>query len=167
MEDIDICRIFEDKWRCMAKKVKSRKYILPPDPEPNAMHEPEFAFNLLHKLPSVDDLTYKRFQRFADKIPFITLKEWSHILHLSERTLQRYAKSNTSFEGIYTDRILHIQQLIEMGLETFSTAEAFYQWLKREKNVLGHLLNFDSLYSTQGIQQTIDEIGRIQYGVYI
>ena len=35
------------------------------------------------------------------------------------------------------------------------------------KNVLGHIINFESLYSTQGIQDIIDEIGRIQYGVYI
>ena len=34
------------------------------------------------------------------------------MLHLSERTLQRYAKYNTSFEGIYVDRILHLEQMI-------------------------------------------------------
>ena len=82
------------------------------------------------------------------------------------KNLQRYSNDNSSFEGIYVDRILHVEELIRMGLETFTNADAFYQWLKREKHVLGKTLNFESLYSTRGIQDTIDQIGRIQYGVY-
>lgn len=117
------------------------------------------------KLPAVDEFTYKKFERIADKVTF-TQKEWAQILHLSERTLQRYAANNTAFEGIYTDRILHLQQLIELGLETFTSPEAFYTWLKKEKNVTGHTLTFESLYSTQGIQSLIDQLTRIQYGVY-
>jgi len=53
-----------------------------------------------------------------------------------------------------------------MGLETFTDAEALYRWLRKEKKVLGHILNFESLYSTQGIQDITDQLGRIQYGVY-
>ena len=41
------------------------------------------------------------------------------------------------------------------------------RWLKREKKVLGQTLGFESLSSTRGIQDTLDELGRIQYGVYI
>jgi uncharacterized protein (DUF2384 family) len=87
-------------------------------------------------------------------------------LHLSERTLQRYAKTNASFEGIYVDRILQIEQLIELGLETFSDGRTFYNWLKNDKIVVGEILNFNSLYSFQGINKTIDQLERIQYGVY-
>lgn len=110
--------------------------------------------------------THKKFQRIACKMPF-TQKEWADILHLSEKTLQRYAKSNTSFEGIYVDRILQIEQLIELGLETFSDGITFYNWLKKDKRVLGETLNFSSLYTFQGINKIIDELERIQYGVYI
>jgi hypothetical protein len=72
------------------------------------------------------------------------------MLHLSERTLQRYAKNNSSFEGIYTDRILLLQEMINLGLETFTDADAFYRWLKKDKLVLGQTLNFESLYSDSG-----------------
>jgi putative toxin-antitoxin system antitoxin component (TIGR02293 family) len=88
------------------------------------------------------------------------------MLHLSERTLQRYAKNNSSFEGIYTDRILLLQEMINLGLETFESADAFYQWLKKDKPVMGQTLNFESLYSDRGIQEVIDQLHRIQYGVY-
>jgi len=110
--------------------------------------------------------SYNKFLNIAKKIPF-TPREWAAILHLSERTLQRYAQNNTAFDGIYTDRILHINQLLDIGLATFSSADAFYNWLKRDKIVFNQPLNFSSLSSTQGIQLLIEEVGRIQTGVYI
>lgn len=128
--------------------------------------EAQAAYTPAKKPLLVADFTFKKFKKVADLVPF-TQAEWASILHLSERTLQRYAKSNTSFEAIYTDRILHIQELINMGLETFADANALYRWLQREKSVLGSTLTFESLYSSRGIQEIIDEIGRIQYGVYI
>jgi putative toxin-antitoxin system antitoxin component (TIGR02293 family) len=139
--------------------------------EMKALNEPEVFYyksppEKTIPLPIVEDFTHKKFEKIACKIPF-TQKDWSNILHLSERTLQRYAKDNKNFEGIYTDRILHIDRLIDAGLDTFETAEALYRWLHREKNVLGKTLTFESLYTTQGIQNTIDELGRIQHGVYI
>jgi uncharacterized protein (DUF2384 family) len=127
--------------------------------------EPEALYRSVQRLPAVADFPYKKFEKIAAKVPF-TQKEWASILHLSERTLQRYSKENKSFEGIYTDRILQIEQLIKTGLETFINADALYQWLKKDKNVLGHQLNFASLNNAQGIQDLIDQLYRIQYGVY-
>jgi len=112
-----------------------------------------------------EEFTYTHFKKIADLVPF-TQKEWAQILHLSERTLQRYARDHSGFEGLYIDRLLHIEQLIEKGLDTFAGADAFYTWLRKEKSVLGHQLGFSALYSTQGIQGLIDQLERIQYAVY-
>jgi len=87
-------------------------------------------------------------------------------LHLSERTLQRYAKDNKNFEGIYVDRILQVDKLIDKGLETFKDAEAFYRWLKQPKTVLGIELSFQSLTHSQGIHDLYSQLERIQHGVY-
>ncbi len=133
----------------------------------NQVSEPYVKMQPFNKLPAlVADFTYNKFKKISDKVPF-TQSEWANILHLSERTLQRYSKDNKSFEGIYVDRILHLQKLIELGLETFSDAEALYRWLKRDKQVLNQSLTFENLYHTDGINAIIDEIGRIQHGVYI
>jgi len=129
------------------------------------VEEPETGYLPMKKPVTVADYTYKKLKKVADLVPF-TQSEWANMIHLSERTLQRYAKSNSSFEGIYTDRILLLQEMIELGLETFTDAVAFYSWLKKEKLVLGQSLNFESLYSDRGIQEVIDQISRIQYGVY-
>ena len=116
--------------------------------------------------PVVAEYTYQQFAGLAALVPF-TQKDWAAILHLSERTLQRYAKYQGSFEGIYVDRILLMERLIHKGLETFADADALYRWLKRDKQVLGNTLQFASLSTTQGILDIIDELGRIQHGVYI
>lgn len=143
---------------------KSHKYI-PPRQKPLKVEEPVAAYLPVKKPVTVTDYTYKKLKKIADLVPF-TQSEWANMLHLSERTLQRYAKNNSSFEGIYTDRILLLQEMIELGLETFVDADAFYRWLKKEKTVLGQTLNFGSLYSDRGIQEAIDQISRIQHGVY-
>ena len=134
-------------------------------PKPLKAEEPLMQYLPVKKQVAVADYSYKKLKRIADPVPF-TQSEWANMLHLSERTLQRYAKNNSSFEGIYTDRILLLQEMINLGLETFTDANAFYSWLKKDKPVLGQNLNFESLYSDRGIQEVIDQLTRIQYGVY-
>lgn len=135
------------------------KVILP------KVEEPQLPYASLKKVASVSDYSYKKLKKIMDSVPFTQI-EWSNMLHLSERTLQRYAKNNSSFEGIYTDRILLLHEMIKLGLETFDNSHSFYQWLKKDKLVLGHRINFESLYSERGIQEVVDQISRIQYGVY-
>jgi putative toxin-antitoxin system antitoxin component (TIGR02293 family) len=148
----------------MAGMAKTQKYTQTKK-IPSKVEEPLAIYLTARKPVAVADYSYKKLKKIADQVPF-TQSEWADILHLSERTLQRYAKNNSSFEGIYTDRILLLQEMIGLGLETFVKADAFYRWLKKEKKVLGQTLNFESLYSDRGIQEVIDQLGRIQYGVY-
>jgi putative toxin-antitoxin system antitoxin component (TIGR02293 family) len=148
----------------MTAMAKMQKYSQG-KPKPLKMEEPLTAYTPVKKTLSVADYSYKKLKKITDMVPF-TQTEWANMLHLSERTLQRYAKNNSSFEGIYTDRILLLQEMINLGLETFTNADTFYQWLKKDKPVMGQILNFQSLYSDRGIQEVIDQLSRIQYGVY-
>jgi putative toxin-antitoxin system antitoxin component (TIGR02293 family) len=148
----------------MKKKANPFKYQ--PGKEQNILKEPAPVYRSVKKIPEVLNYPYRKFEKIARQVPF-TQKEWAAILHLSEKTLQRYSKDNKNFEGIYVDRLLQMQEMIETGLETFTSPEAFYRWLKRDKPVLGDLLTFDSLKSSRGIQLVIDQMGRIQHGVYI
>lgn len=153
-----------DKRPDMKKKAKPVKYKNKEDD--NILNEPMQVYHSIKTIPAVLNFPFRKFEKIAGQIAF-TQKEWSSILHLSEKTLQRYSKDNKSFEGIYVDRILQMQELIKMGLETFTSTEALYRWLKRDKPVLGELLTFDSLKNSRGIQLIIDQLGRIQHGVYI
>lgn len=148
----------------MKKKTNPKKYK--PGIKENIVNEPLATYRPIKILPTVQDFPYKKFERIANKAPF-TQREWAAILHLSEKTLQRYSKDNKNFEGIYVDRILHIQELVEMGLETFTNPEAFYRWLKKDKPMLGITLHFSDLFTSQGIQEHVNALGRLQHGIII
>ena len=61
---------------------------------------------------------YSDFKKIANKAPFI-IAEWAEILHISERTLHRYAKDNAEFSGLQIELILLSEKLIDMGNQVF------------------------------------------------
>lgn len=148
------------------KKAKSLSKPYPLNTVVSKVEEPYVSVPRVNRLQAaIADYPYKKFQKVAAKLPF-TLNEWANILHLSERTLQRYAKDNKNFEGIYVDRIFQIEKMIDLGLEVFTDADALYKWLKKSKDAFGDQIDFEYLYHTDGIHQIIDQLGRIQQGVY-
>lgn len=155
------------------KNTLLKKYNVSDDKAPSILKEPEAEYllekksNLLSNLsmPVTANFTYKHFTKVANKVPF-TLKDWAGFLHLSERTLQRYAQDNSTFTGIYTDRILHLEQVFDLGLQVFKSPQALYDWLVKDKLVFNKTLNIHSLQSQQGITDTYNQLGRILYNVY-
>ena len=127
--------------------------------------EPMPVYRSVKGLPQVKDFTYSEFKKIADKTPF-TQAEWASILHVSERTLQRYAKSNSSFAPINAERALQIDKVLKEGKITFGKIENFYNWLKRNPYMLEGNLSFDSLTSYEGIQKVLTQLGRIQHGIF-
>ena len=129
------------------------------------VEEPEAVYNRTVKIiPSINNFTYNEFKKIADKVPF-TQTEWASILHVSERTLQRYAKNNGSFAPINADRALQIAQVINEGKITFGKTDLFYQWLKQKPLMLEGSLSLESLTTTHGIQMVLIQLGRIQHGI--
>ena len=126
--------------------------------------DPMPAYRSVKVLPQVKDFTYSEFKKIADKTPF-TQAEWASILHISERTLQRYAKNNGSFAPINAERALQIEKVIKEGKVTFGKVENFYNWLKRKPYMLEGNLSFESLTSYEGIQKVLTQLGRIQHGI--
>lgn len=155
------------------KNSNTKSYTNPKDSTANILNEPITAYNMPQKkiqvgyLPSspIANFTYKQFLQVANKVPF-SLKEWASFLHLSERTLQRYAQDNSTFSGIYSDRILHLEQLFDLGLQVFKSPQALYSWLAKDKFVFNKTLNLSSLQTQQGITDTLNQLGRILYNVY-
>ena len=113
---------------------------------------------------AVKNYTYNEFKKIADKIAFTQI-EWASMLHVSERTLQRYAKNNSSFAPINAERALQIAQVIEEGKKTFGKTELFYNWLKKKPLMLEGSLSFESLTTTHGIQLVLTQLGSIQHGI--
>jgi uncharacterized protein (DUF2384 family) len=159
--------IYATKVGIMKKKThKSKITKYNNDVSLSKAEEPQAVYfnKSLKTLPSLKEFTYKEFKKIADKAPF-TQTEWATILHVSERTLQRYAKSNSTFAPINAERALLVAKAIKEGIETFGTVDLFYGWLKRNPYMLEGNLSFESLTTTEGIQKVMIQLGRIQHGI--
>jgi putative toxin-antitoxin system antitoxin component (TIGR02293 family) len=144
---------------------KNKTLLYKHDVELNKAEQPEVIFRKSVKaIPIVKDFTYNDFIKIAGKTPF-TQAEWASMLHVSERTLQRYAKNNSSFAAINAERFAQINQVLTRAKKVFGSIEMFYQWIHSNPPMLEGDLSFSSLTTYDGIQNVLTQIGRIEHGI--
>ena len=147
------------------KKNKSKPILYKANSKASKVAEPFEAYLSYKVMPLTKDFNYKEFKKIADKVPF-TQKEWSDILHISERTLHRYAKEDGNFNFSVTDRILQIDKVIKRGIEVFGNIDKFISWLKSNPYMLEGRLSLQSLASFEGINMILTQLGRIEHGLF-
>jgi putative toxin-antitoxin system antitoxin component (TIGR02293 family) len=109
-------------------------------------------------------IKFSNFTSLVGKSPF-NLSEWSNLLHLSERTMQRYKKEKTTFGNIHSEKILQLTLLIKYGTEVFGNKEQFNTWLETDNVALGKIKPKELLDNSFGIAMIKDELTRIEHGV--
>ena len=129
------------------------------------VEEPEVVYGMSKSMKFTKDLTFNDFKKIASKADF-TQKEWADILHISERTLQRYSKENSTFSFSVTDRILQIDKVLKRGLEVFGSYEKFLLWIRDNPYMLEGRLSLQSLASFEGINNVLTQLGRIEHGLF-
>jgi uncharacterized protein (DUF2384 family) len=152
-----------------AKKATSpqkRKKVYTVNRNAAVLNEPVAPYMAFKTITRPKEYSFKKFEGLSSKIPF-TQKEWAAVLHLSDRTLQRYAKESKPFEGIYADRLLQIEKVVHEAAKVFKKPILFYDWLNENHRVFNYTFSAASLQTQDGIQMLLDELGRIQQGVYI
>ena len=145
--------------------MKKNKKFTEKEEKPMMAEEPMAIYELKKNVPSLKNFTFNDFKKIADKVDF-TQKEWSDILHISERTLQRYAHNNGFFNTGVIDRILQINKVFERGKEVFGSYERFNLWLRDNPYMLEGRLSIHSLASFEGINLVLTQIGRIEHGIF-
>jgi len=95
----------------------------------------------------------------------LTLEEIAGILHISERTLQRYAPT-TLVKTEYADRAIELARLYERGIEVLGSAKAFNSWVKAPNLALNGEIPFNLLDTRIGFEMVLNILGRIEYGVF-
>jgi putative toxin-antitoxin system antitoxin component (TIGR02293 family) len=133
--------------------------------KPMKAEEPMAMYNIRKNVPSLKNFTFNDFKKICDKVDF-TQNEWSDILHISERTLQRYAHDNGTFNTGVIDRILQINKVFERGKEVFGSYERFNLWLRGNPYMLEGQLSVHSLASFDGLNNLLTQIGRIEHGIF-
>lgn len=143
-------------------KRKAVKYTTPKTAKLGSLlQEPEVSYTI-----QTNTFDAGAFEMLAAQLNF-SQSEWAAILHISDRTLQRYLKDAKPFSGLQAELLHYLKKLTDTGLQLFENEKTFVAWLRQSKNVLGQSLGFESLQSITGIRLLQQELGRIAYGVYI
>lgn len=145
----------------MKKTQKSKES----DSKVSKVEESMSIYSLKRNVPSVKNFTFYDFKKVANKVDF-TQSEWSDILHISERTLQRYAHENGTFNSGVIDRILQINKVFDRGKEVFGSSQKFNLWLRDDPYMLEGRLSLHSLASIEGINNILTQLGRIEHGIF-
>jgi putative toxin-antitoxin system antitoxin component (TIGR02293 family) len=109
-------------------------------------------------------IEYNSFTNAVKNVP-LTLKEWSGILDLSERTLQRYKKDKRAFDTLQSEKIVQVTLLIRYGRDVFGDEKKFNLWLNTENMSIGNIKPKELLDSSFGIDLLKDELSRIENGI--
>lgn len=94
----------------------------------------------------------------------LTIPELAKYLHISERTLQRYAPEKHLSIAL-SDHLLQIAKVYTKSLEVFEDAEDASCWLKQCNVALGNIAPIELLDTSAGIEMVLEELIRIEYGV--
>ena len=101
---------------------------------------------------------------FAKKIS-LTIQEFADIMHLSERTLQRY-DDNTIIKTEYAEKAVELARLYTRGEEVFGSLDKFKAWMKTPLHVFKGETPVSLLDTSLGFDMVFRELGRIEHGIF-
>ena len=95
----------------------------------------------------------------------VSTKDLVLYLPISERTLQRYDE-NKKLSPELSDHLIQIAKVYAKTVEVFVERDKAVKWLKYPSVALGGVTPLSCLDNFSGIELVMDELGRIEYGVY-
>ena len=95
----------------------------------------------------------------------LSKKQVAKLLHISERTLQRNSPDKM-IDIVSSERLLELTRLFHQGIEVFEKKEKFITWLNRPNRSLHNQIPIELIETSIGIDLVIDELLRIEYGVF-
>lgn len=101
---------------------------------------------------------------FAKKIS-LTLQEFANILHISERTLQRYNDTEI-IKTEYAEKAVELARLYTRGEEVFGSLDKFKTWMKTPLYVFKGETPVSLLDTSIGFDIVFKELGRIEHGIF-
>lgn len=95
----------------------------------------------------------------------LTIQEVAGIMHISERTLQRYTPS-TLIKTEHAEKAIELARLYQRGTEVFGTMDNFNDWMKTPNYTLNGETPLNLLDTSIGFELILQTLGRIEYGVF-
>ncbi len=95
----------------------------------------------------------------------LTLTEMAAIVHTSDRTLRRYSPQQKLSQE-QSERMIEMAKLYSRGEEVFGSMDDFKEWMNTVLLPFGNKKPKAFLDTSLGIGMIMDELGRIQYGIF-
>ena len=109
-------------------------------------------------------LPYDAVERLARTLD-LTMEKMCQIIPVSRRTLARYRGGN--LDAHLSDHILMVGTVYERAVEVLESSENALLWLKTPNYAFRFKCPLDYLSSFAGAQEILDELGRLQHGVFV
>lgn len=109
-------------------------------------------------------ITKDAFSHLAKYLCF-SMTQMAELLPVTERTVQRYGPKD-HFNRVVSEQILHIAEVAAKGVEVFEDKEKFLSWISHPNTGLANRTPISLLNSRFGTEMVIDELGRIEHGVF-
>jgi putative toxin-antitoxin system antitoxin component (TIGR02293 family) len=107
----------------------------------------------------------KRAMDHLMEITGINATEMAGITRTSDRTLRRYsAKQRLNAEQ--SERVIELAKVYSRGEVVFGTLAAFREWMNSSVLALGNQKPKEFLDTSMGIEMLMEELGRIEHGIF-
>ncbi len=95
----------------------------------------------------------------------LNIQELANILHISERTLQRYDDEDI-IKTEYAEKAIQLARLYTRGEEVFGSIDKFKLWVKAPSLVFNGESPVSMLDTSIGFDMVFTELGRIEHGIF-
>lgn len=95
----------------------------------------------------------------------ISTHQIAQLLPVTERTIQRYTQEK-HFNRVVSEHILQIAEVAAKGSKTFGDKEQFLIWINLSNEALNNKTPLSLLNSKFGADIVLDELGRIEHGIF-
>lgn len=109
-------------------------------------------------------ITKKSLLKLAD-IAALSLKQFSELLPVSLRTLQRYDEDDLLPPEV-SEHALLVAEVLGKGIDVFNDRKQFQHWLQTPILSLAGQTPFSLLDTSFGVRMVTDELGRLEEGAY-
>jgi len=94
-----------------------------------------------------------------------SVNQMAQLLPVTERTIQRYT-AEKPLSRIVSEQILQIAEVAAKGSKVFEGREEFLAWMSHPNKALNNKTPMSLLNSKFGTDMVLDELGRIEHGVF-
>jgi putative toxin-antitoxin system antitoxin component (TIGR02293 family) len=94
-----------------------------------------------------------------------TLEEIAGYLHITPRTIQRYTDDQVLSQPV-SERLVSILEVYNRGYEVFEDPAIFHEWIATPSAIFNNEAPKTYLDNHYGIELILDELGRIEHGLF-